>query len=185
MSVSDYIHPGWGDGARRIRQIFREISDSKGPAGVESCESWCGSDVIAQDGRCISCNAMRRPPRAKIENLPRASVLPAPPRRPQPLRQLERPRPPEPPPNSYRCGSCSARTTNSSRVCYHCKTRREVEAKKQAERELVRIRHKEPANSRPIMLGDVPCNQCLKCKSVYFDTGPCPMCQWEAVRRNR
>lgn len=178
MSVSDYIHPGWGDGARRIRQIFREISDSKGPAGVESCESWCSSDVIAQDGRCISCNAMRRPPRAKIENLPRASVLPAPPRRPQPPRELERPKP------TRICLYCSARTSNLSEVCHRCKSRMEVDAIKQAERELVRIRHKEPT-SRPMMLGDAACNQCVKCKSVYFDTGPCPMCQWEAVRRNR
>lgn len=61
MSVSDYIHPGWGESARRIRQFFREVSDSKGPRGVESHQLWCDSDKILEDGRCEGCNAMRQP----------------------------------------------------------------------------------------------------------------------------
>lgn len=142
MSVTDYIHPGWADGARRVRQIIREISDSKGPVGVESHEPWCGGEAIMQDGRCAACNAMREP---KVENpyvkrpkvieeaehhqvLLEQRVARASSRIEQMSRETKRlkaritqARP---------CVYCNAMTNNTSEICHSCKIRWEVKAHK-------------------------------------------------------
>lgn len=203
MSVRDYIHPGWADGARRIRQIFREISDSQGPVGVESHELWCGGEAIMQDGRCAACNAMRVPPVVRVHNPwlePRKAIEAAKPdyyknvltqqhqihdelhqKMEVQRRELDRVR--RESDRLYErtrqgrvvsCIRCGRQTTNESGLCHTCKKQRTEKFEPHVSLLL--------GNGRVMSHGmspapsDAVMKSCPKCSAIYYQT-ECPVCQ--------
>jgi hypothetical protein len=206
VSLSDYIHPGWEDGYRRVRQIIRQIGDSKRPVGVESHEPWCGGGAIMPDGRCVACNAMRQP-KVNRSEIPPIMRLPdyrtleetkslshemalkveesrrrveASRRRIERMsletKQLKASLDRQ---TARPCRLCGAQTSNASGMCHRCKQRAEVKQKHEASHMAMDTGDGRVVSHgiQRVQIGDQPALQCKKCSAIYYDLGPCPWCQ--------